>query len=51
MKIEKPAYVRTWYRCECGKALAIVDNTAQCRGVFIKCKSCGKEIEIKIAPK
>lgn len=33
---------------KCGQHLLIYDNTANCRGVFVKCKRCGKEVEIKI---
>lgn len=50
-KIEKPPLYREWYRCSCGKKIAIYDNTAVCSGVFIKCKNCGEEKEILIAPK
>lgn len=40
---------KKWYDCDnCGQHLLIHDNTAKCRGVFIKCKRCGKEVEIKI---
>lgn len=40
---------REWYDCdECGQHLLIVDDTAKCSGVYIKCKRCGKENEIRI---
>ena len=40
---------RNWYDCDkCGQHLLIYDNTANCRGVFVKCKRFGKEVEIKI---
>ena len=39
---------RKWFDCECGQHLLIYDDTAKSRGVFIKCKRCGKEVEIKI---
>lgn len=40
---------RYWYLCPyCGQKLLIYDNTAQCNGVYLPCKRCGKEIEIKI---
>lgn len=40
---------RKWYNCEkCGQHLLIYEDTAKCRGVFVKCKRCGKEVEIKI---
>ena len=48
-KIKKPPLKREWYKCpKCGQNLIIYDNTAKCSGVFLKCKSCKKEIEIKI---
>ena len=44
-----PPLKRDWYKCPtCGKKLVIRDNTAFCRGVFIICKQCKNEIEIKI---
>lgn len=44
-----PLLKREWYKCpDCGKKLAIYDNTASCSGVFIQCKKCKKEIEIII---
>lgn len=47
--IKKPPLERKWYMCPfCGKKLVIYDNTAKCSGVFIMCKNCKKEVEIKI---
>lgn len=41
---------REWLTCRvCGQKLAIVDDTAECHGVFIKCKNCKNEIELRIA--
>lgn len=31
----------------CGCKLAIADNTAKCEGIYIKCRVCKREIEIK----
>lgn len=46
------ALSRRWFKCPlCGKNLLIVDNTAKCRGVFIRCKNCKNDIEIKIESK
>lgn len=40
---------RKWYDCDkCGQHLLIYEDTAKCSGVFVKCKRCGKEVEIKI---
>ena len=40
---------REWYHCpNCGRKLAIYDNAAKSNGVYLLCKECGKEIEIKI---
>lgn len=47
--MKKPPLKRFWYVCPfCGKRIVIYDNTAIAKGVFIKCKSCNKEVEIKI---
>nr|DAF80996.1 MAG TPA: zinc-ribbon domain protein [Caudoviricetes sp.] len=48
-KIKKPPLIRKWYRCPvCGCKLLIYDNTTVCTNVFIKCRTCKKEVEIKI---
>ena len=48
-KLEKPPLTRHWYVCPvCGMKLAIRDNTARCHGIYIKCRACKREIEIKI---
>lgn len=40
---------RNWIKCKyCGKNLVIADNTAKCKGVYIKCQKCKKENEIII---
>lgn len=40
---------RKWYVCpHCGKSLVIYEDTAVCKGVFIRCKECRREIEIKV---
>nr|DAM20580.1 MAG TPA: zinc-ribbon domain protein [Caudoviricetes sp.] len=47
--IKKPPVKREWYRCPgCGKKALIYDNTAHCSGVYLKCKNCGREFEVKI---
>ena len=48
-KIEKPPLLRKWYRCpHCGKNAVLYDNTAHSNGVYVKCKECRKEFEIRI---
>lgn len=48
-KLKKPPLARKWFLCpHCKTKLAIYDNTARCNGLFTKCKTCKKEIEIKI---
>lgn len=49
-KIQKPPLERKWAKCpNCGAKTILYDNTAECRGVFIKCsRGCKKEFEIKI---
>ncbi|APM39443.1 hypothetical protein [Clostridium kluyveri] len=42
--------MKVWYECPyCGKKLAMIDDTQNISGVFIKCrnKHCNREIEIK----
>lgn len=40
---------RKWYLCPvCNKKLLVFDNTAKSKGVFMRCKKCGSEVEIKI---
>lgn len=45
-----PPIRRDWLRCpHCGAKLILYDNTANCSGVFVKCRrGCGREIEVKI---
>lgn len=48
-KLSKPPLERKWYQCpKCGTKLLIYDNAAQSRGIYIKCKNCKNEIEVKI---
>lgn len=48
-KIDKPPIRRDWYRCpHCGKNTVLYDNAACCTGVYVKCKGCRKEFEIRI---
>lgn len=48
-KIQKPPIKREWFRCKyCGAKLAIYDDTALLTGgIFIKCRICKEENEIK----
>lgn len=48
-KIVYPPLRREWFRCKkCGAKLAIYDNTAALSGgIFIKCRICKMENEIK----
>nr|DAP56400.1 MAG TPA: hypothetical protein [Caudoviricetes sp.] len=49
MNIKAIPFERQWYSCpHCGAHLLIYDNTAYSSGVFLKCKKCGSEVEIKI---
>mgnify|MGYP001623839636 CR=1 FL=1 len=44
-----PPIERKWFRCKyCGKKLLIYNNVAESYGVYIRCKNCGREVEIKI---
>lgn len=49
LSVKKPPLERYWFRCPyCGKKLALYDNTTQCNGVFLKCKNCKNEVELKV---
>lgn len=49
MVIQKIETERRWYKCPgCGKNAVIVDDTAEAHGVYMKCKRCGREFEIRI---
>lgn len=40
---------RNWYECPyCGQKLLIYSSRARSEGIFILCKKCKKEVEIKI---
>ena len=48
-KIRIPPLERRWYKCpKCGAKLAIIDNTTRCNNLFIKCRVCKNETEVKI---
>ncbi|MBS6923147.1 MAG: hypothetical protein KH186_06375 [Lachnospiraceae bacterium] len=48
-KLQKPLLVRKWYYCPyCHTKIVVYDNAAKAEGVYIKCRTCKKEIEIKI---
>lgn len=48
-KIRYKPQERKWYTCpECGAKLAVFDSGAVSKDVFIKCRICKNEIEIKI---
>lgn len=43
--------MRKWFICpNCGQKILQFDEKAQCKGFYIKCKKCKKEIEIKKEP-
>lgn len=40
---------RKWYACPyCGQKLVIVNNVAHSAGVYVRCKRCRNEVEIKV---
>lgn len=44
--------MKEWFVCPiCGFKLLMVDNTKKIEGVYLKCKKCKNEIEIKNEPK
>lgn len=45
---KKPVY-KKWYFCPfCNKNIVKYSKDAECKGVFLLCKKCGKQVEIKI---
>lgn len=50
MILQKLSHDRTnWYLCpNCGKKIIKYNRDAISKGVFLMCKKCGKEVEIKI---
>lgn len=47
--IKIPPMRKDWFKCHrCNKKILLYDNKACCSGLFIKCKKCGYENEIKI---
>lgn len=41
--------MKKWYRCpSCDKKMIKYERDANSKGVFLLCKNCKKEIEIKI---
>lgn len=48
--VKLPPTERFWLRCPyCGAKTILYDNTADCRGVYVKCtRGCGREFEVKI---
>lgn len=47
MKIVIPPVRRFWAVCpRCRKNALLFDDRAECRGVYLKCKACGKEFEL-----
>lgn len=48
-EIRYPPLERKWFKCPvCGTKLAVYDNTSRSSGIFIKCKTCKNEIELKV---
>ena len=44
--------MQKWYKCPfCNKKLIKFNEDAKCKGVFLLCKKCKKEVEIKINKK
>jgi hypothetical protein len=38
--------MKSWYKCKCGTKLAMIDDTKNIEGVYVKCKCCKREVEI-----
>lgn len=40
---------KSWFACpRCGKRLLLYDNTAACGGMYVKCKACGRVVEVRL---
>lgn len=40
---------KKWYTCPaCGQRLLIYADGAKCSGVYIRCKGCKREVEVRI---
>lgn len=49
MLSKKVATERKWIKCDyCGKKIAICDDNAVCKGVYVKCPKCKNESEIQV---
>lgn len=50
MNVVKPALQRIWARCPyCDAKTLLYDNTANCKGIFVKCtRGCKREFELII---
>lgn len=49
MDIPEMPVMRRWYKCPyCGKKLFVYDNTVKCKGIYLRCRQCRKEIKITI---
>jgi len=48
MKIIKPPLQKSWARCPyCNSKTILYDNTANCKGIFVKCtRGCKKVFEL-----
>lgn len=48
-KLKKPPLRRQWFFCPyCGTKIAVYDNTSVSVGVYVKCKTCKREVEVRI---
>lgn len=46
---KEPILLKQWYFCPiCKKKLLLYKTNAHCEQVFIKCKKCGNEVEVRI---
>lgn len=49
MTDQKSEENRTWYHCpKCGQKICMASSNASGKEIFIKCKKCKSEIEIRI---
>lgn len=47
-----PPLKRQWFRCpHCHKKLFLCDDTAEVKGIYIKCKNCKNTIQVRIPEK
>lgn len=49
MTLQAPSYKRKWFTCpHCGRRLVQYEEDGKSEKIYLKCKSCKNEVEIKV---